>query len=227
MHRAQAFDPPKPNPYLAKQLAKTGISEQEWLLFDGIRKNNIEQVGYALTKGADPNYARDVIGDHSPLIVAVTVYASSEAIVDVLIKHGADVNGRFTPKPVSPPEPTISSRMLTAIANQTSIGERTPLHFAAGFSTPRVISLLIARGAQVDAKDSQSQTPLFNVPIDKRENAEMLLKAGANINARDRGGKTVLWHKKWWMKNVGEEREAIRQAREAYVNWLISMGAEE
>jgi hypothetical protein len=224
---AVGFEPPKPNPYLEKQLAEQGISHQEWLLFDGIRKSNLEQVAYALAQGANPNEARDTIGPLPPLIAAVSQYLPNEAIIALLLDKGADVNRRFTPKPVKPAEDGFWSRMHATAVNQNLIGERTPLHFAAMYGTPEAVTLVVRRGAEVDARNSRGETPLFDVPSNKRENADALLQAGAKINAKDKSGETVLWRKKSSLQNVRDQTPAQKQALSAYIEWLTSNGAIE
>ena len=66
-------------------------------------------------------------------------------------------------------------------ANVNARGEtgETPLHAA---QNRKVAELLIAKGAEIDAKDTDFEmTPLFNAPLDV---AELLLSKGADINAR-------------------------------------------
>lgn len=65
----------------------------------------------------------------------------------------------------------------------------TPLHVAAGRSTA-MVKLLIAKGANVNARTSGGATPLFL--CNSVENAKVLLARGAKINARDKEGWTAL-----------------------------------
>ena len=73
----------------------------------------------------------------------------------------------------------------------------TPLHLAAAFGTPEAVRLLLQNGAQVDAV---SQNPQANQPLHATlalgrnpETIELLLKAGANPNARQTGGFTPIF----------------------------------
>jgi hypothetical protein len=223
-----AFEPPKPNPSLAKHLAEQGISEAEWLLFDGIRKAHPEQIRYAVKAGADPNKARDSIGTKfTPLITAVTRYSPDPAIVMLLIDLGADVNAPYDPGPLKPADNTREARTLALMASSIQGRGRTALHWAAGHSSAEVVRLLIARGARLEAQDSWGHTPLFMVPPDRRVNAEALLAAGAQINARDQGGRTALGNKKLWLQLAHEMPERTKQAYREYIEWLAKNGATE
>jgi ankyrin repeat protein len=71
----------------------------------------------------------------------------------------------------------------------------TALHFAAFFAGPDVVTFLIARGAQVDARGTgwMTGTPLHSAASsDRIEVARVLLDAGAAPDARQSGGWTPL-----------------------------------
>jgi ankyrin repeat protein len=73
----------------------------------------------------------------------------------------------------------------------------TPLHLAAAFGTPEAVQVLIENGAQVDAvsKNPQTNQPLHAALALGRnpETIELLLKSGANPNARQTGGFTPIF----------------------------------
>ncbi|NEQ67053.1 MAG: protein kinase [Symploca sp. SIO2D2] len=69
--------------------------------------------------------------------------------------------------------------------------DRTTLHFAAVLSRKETAESLIAKGADVNAKDRDGKTPLHSV-IRPKEVAELLITKGADVNAKDRNGRTPL-----------------------------------
>jgi uncharacterized protein len=71
----------------------------------------------------------------------------------------------------------------------------TPLHLACFFGQPEIAELLIARGADVNAR---SRNPMQNMPLHtavagrNREAVRLLLEHGADVKARQHGGWTAL-----------------------------------
>ena len=67
--------------------------------------------------------------------------------------------------------------------NAEDRGGSAPLHHAAGFGTLETMKLLIEMGAQIDARNIRSSTPLHWATSDT-EKVRLLLAHGANINAK-------------------------------------------
>ena len=59
-----------------------------------------------------------------------------------------------------------------------------PLHYAAGYGYKELAELLIAEGADVDAKTTTGGTPLFNAVGNNKEIVELLIANGADVNAQ-------------------------------------------
>ena len=99
------------------------------------------------------------------------LYMKDEANARSLIEGGADVSRR------------------------TSHGT-TPLSRAVGVGFKDIVELLIAKGADVNAKDNWNWTPLHSAVYGHKDIVELLITEGANVNARDGGGRTPLWYAK-------------------------------
>lgn len=94
---------------------------------------------------------------------------SDIAKIDMALLAGADVNGR-------------------------DHFNRTPLFFAAEYSTPEIMQHLIEAGADVNARDLSTGYSLLEYAAmdDMVEIIEMLIKAGADVDAKDKNGDTAL-----------------------------------
>ena len=73
-------------------------------------------------------------------------------------------------------------------------GHHTPLHFASIYSRDGVAAVLLAAGAEVDARDLRGETPLHWAAGRNGDPAAVaeLVAAGADLRARDREGNTPL-----------------------------------
>ncbi|KAG8551139.1 hypothetical protein GDO81_003978 [Engystomops pustulosus] len=124
-------------------------------------------------------------------------------IVQLLVNHGADINQETGSGK--------NSLMLACFAGHLDIvkylreqgaswesrdkGGCTAMHWAVDGGDVKVIEWMIADGCQVDVKDSCSRwTPLMRVSAvtGKTDVARRLLAAGADVNVKDKDGKTPL-----------------------------------
>ena len=100
---------------------------------------------------------------------------------------------------------------IAAGTDVNSNDEWTPLHAAANKETAE---LLIAKGADINAKDNLGGTPLFWAALEGNEEvAELLIGQGADVNATGPKGWTALH----W---------AVAMARKKSVELLIGEGAD-
>lgn len=75
---------------------------------------------------------------------------------------------------------------------RNTVGE-TPLHAAIVNACFDIAELLIAKGADVNAKDEYGETPLYIAAHSDKDIAELLIAKGADVNARTKRGDTPLF----------------------------------
>jgi len=112
--------------------------------------------------------------DGLSLLHVAGVYGGNEAVAELLVSKGLDVNAKCTAR----------GETLDA----------TPLHAAAGKGNLGVAKVLISHGAELEAALSQNlNTPLHLAARNgKKDLVEMLFAEGANVNAKTRYGETPL-----------------------------------
>ena len=126
-----------------------------------------------------------VDADGIPALMTATVFADAE-MVDVLLKHGADPNRAG---------PAGATALLWAVPDVEKV------------------RLLVARGANVNARSETDRTPLLVAASYPRTVTllRLLLDRGADLRAQDRGGATAL-------------SLAIRSADVEVVQFLVEKG---
>jgi ankyrin repeat protein len=131
---------------------------------------DVSRMRLLLEFGADVD-ARDS-GGHNPLYRVANGQGCEEegkAAVELLLKHGADVN------------------------RTTGVGGMTPLHMAARRGTTRVAEALLEAGADIEAQDKNGETPLRRaVNCGQERMVRMLLSRGANPRSTDKSGRTPI-----------------------------------
>lgn len=172
-------------------------------LFDALKSDDLEQVKYLLEKkpglvNVDYYYDKplhyairfcskdivklliskkaDVNGRSKPDNQTPIHYCEKEALLDLLIENGADIN------------------------DQDNRGE-TPLHNASTLGRYKWAELLIKKGAKVNIKDKKGETPLYRTilpPKDPSENinylniVKLLFESGADVRVINNEGENLL-----------------------------------
>lgn len=155
---------------------------------DAIKAGEFDRVKAMVT--ADPALidARSRTGDSA---ILTAVYHRQKEIVNLLVSRGATMTlfeacaaGEFERV-----ERLVDADGLAIVA--FSSDGWTPLHLASFFGHPKIVELLLARGADVVAR---SQNPNRNTPLhaalagNHKFVAGLLLGAGADVNAVDAAG---------------------------------------
>jgi ankyrin repeat protein len=79
------------------------------------------------------------------------------------------------------------------------------LGHAAGGGHKEISELLIAEGADVNAKSMRGRTPLHSAALNgHKETVELLIKKGADVNAKDKYGRTPLYEAATVLKEIVE-----------------------
>ena len=149
------------------------------LLHQASEKGNTKAISLLLENGTDPNLF-DARG-RTPLHYAVSSYYANNAVFNLLIKNGGDVNIR------------------------DKVFHETPLHEAAQKGHIEAVKFLLEHGAKPNLLDDQGRSPLNHAILSNCNNAyevaKLLIENGANVNIRDNYGNTPISMAIFWKKN--------------------------
>jgi ankyrin repeat protein len=183
-----------------------GLSEAERALLDAAEKGNIEAVKQHLAAGADVN----AMGRGTPLHYAA--YGGHKEVAELLIAEGADVNetnGIYTPLDWAYSDNQNRNadelRFTETAALLRKHGAKQGVELEAEGGPPKdiweaakqgdieAVKQFIDEGADVNAKDKNSATPLLHAASrGRKEIAELLISKGVDVNAKRNDGVTPL-----------------------------------
>jgi ankyrin repeat protein len=159
--------------------------------FRAVRGDNANAVTALLARGFDPN-AHDEKGQTA---LGLAVRERSDHVVDALLKHPQlDVNQRNSVGETALMFAALQGRLelvdrlIAHRANVTQDGWN-PLHYAATGPEPKVVALLLRKGAPIDARSPNGTTALMMAARHGSEQSvTLLLERGADAKVRNERG---------------------------------------
>ena len=165
-----------------------------------IKNNNISAVKAFAAQGVDVNY-RD--NDGNTLLYTALLKNNLEA-AKILIDAGADVNAPSAENGITPLIIATSkanklqkdAEKIMARQQGSAVEAKLKKHIASQMTTARkMLQMLIDKGADVN-QETPYGTPLMNAATNpwNIELIDILLKSEAQVNLRDRNGRTALFY---------------------------------
>jgi len=159
--------------------------------FRAVRTDDADSVASLLQRGFDPN-AHDEGGQTA---ICLAVREKSDRVIDVLLKHPQlDINSRNGVGE--------TALMLVALQGRLELAQRliqqgasisqdgwNPLHYAATGPEPKIVALLLQRGAPIEARSPNGTTALMMAAgYGSEESVTLLLAQHADATTRNERG---------------------------------------
>jgi ankyrin repeat protein len=185
---------------VAELLRKHGARES---LHDVVAAGDVDKVKQLISQGADIN-AKD--GRRGQAALHLAVLTGRKDIVELLIASGADINAKSNTWDTTPlvaavraGQEDIAKVLIAkgADVNARALGDYTALHWAACnraqmTGVTEIMGLLLAGGADIEARQEHGATPLACATYDgNTETTRFLIEHSANIEAKLNDGETT------------------------------------
>ncbi|XP_059489715.1 uncharacterized protein LOC132204878 [Neocloeon triangulifer] len=166
-------------------------------LHNAARKGHIDVVEFLLSKEADIN-ARDD-SNETPLNLAAA--SANEEMCRLLVDRGAELSAVDSDGNDALHLACITGKLenvkyLLGINGSSirkiALNGQTSLHYAAIRGNIAVAEFLLSKGADVNARDNNNDTPLFYAASFSKEMFRLLVDSGADLSAVDRNGDDIL-----------------------------------
>lgn len=173
---------------LAFSSARAGSYED---FFRAVNVDDLGTVQQLLARGFDPNSPNE----KGQVALFLAAREGSEKVAAALLAHPGIAIDRANATDETP-------LMMAALRGQLMLAERllergaslnrpgwTPLHYAATGPEPKVVAMLLDRGADVEAKSPNRTTPLMMAArYGNEESVFVLLNRGAKLQSRNDAG---------------------------------------
>lgn len=182
-----------------EQTAQPGSFETEIpavQLIEAAKRGDVGEVKRCLDAGTPPDAILGRRDQRTALFWAANFKRFQ--VVDLLIARGANVNNQFK---------SSGGHLLHDLAARYDVDHENQV----GRDAAEIIQFLLAKGARVDIAKADGTTPLMSAAQAgiTGPNVQVLLNAGANINARNKKGLSVLGvakkHGRWEMAAMLEK----------------------
>lgn len=164
-------------------------------LFHAVNLDNGRMAAGLLERGADPNAVDD---KGQPALVAAMKDNSAQVVEVLLAQPGLKVDKANSSDETPLMMAALKGRtdwMRALIERGASVDRPgwTPLHYAASGPDPKAVSLLLDKGAAIEALSPNKTTPLMMAArYGAIDSADLLLARGASSTARNDAGLTAI-----------------------------------
>lgn len=158
-------------------------------LYFAIRNRKLEIVKYLVDK-------TDINNKYNDTLLHLAVCSGELDVAKYLVSRGVDINAKskFLPLHLSSLRGlNIVGYFVKKVASAEGGYYETPLHYAVFHGNLEITEYLIEKGADVNARNRNSDTPLHLAAMNGNVDiAKILLKHNADVNAKNNEGKTAL-----------------------------------